>query len=81
MSTKKNIKHHCTSNSCRVACMTCSSVHFLSAKYPIQNVTIQINVKEESELPHLPPHATHLAGVWAHYMSEWVSDPDSLMEF
>lgn len=53
----------------------------IGAKYPIQNVTIQIKVKKECELPHLPPHAIHLAGVWANYMSEWVGDPDSLMGF
>lgn len=27
------------------------------------------------------PHAVHLDGVWLHYMSDWATDPDSLMGF
>lgn len=27
------------------------------------------------------PHAVHLGGVWLHHMSDWATDPDSLMGF
>lgn len=46
------------------------------------------NVQQFSKMPgwkvsifSFIPHATHLDGVWLHYMSEWVSDPHSLMGF
>lgn len=27
------------------------------------------------------PDAVHLDGVWLHYMSDWATDPDSVMGF
>lgn len=67
MSTKQ------CSNGYRDAGMTCWLENFPSAKHSVLHVTIKINVKGESEPPHFPPHATHLAGVWAHNMSEGVT--------
>lgn len=54
---------------------------YFSAAHPIQNAETLLNAMEQRDYSCLPVQAPHLGSVWAHHMSEWVHDPDSLMGF